>query len=129
MVLSTEKKVIHIFGDRMKECRIKLGYSAEQVAEFLHVSPATIYRYEKGDIDKLPANRLSLLAEFLCTTPAYLMGWEEESRPLEDSDILSFLSQCISDPRYEVLVRTAIKIKPEDVDQATRVLKAFNSEE
>lgn len=64
-------------GDRVKECRIKLGYSAEQVAEKLGISPATEYRYENGDINKMPAKLVAPLAEFLLTTPAYLMGWPE----------------------------------------------------
>ena len=65
-------------GDRVKECRIQLGYSAEQVAERLGISPATEYRYENGDISKMPAKLIAPLAEFLSTTPAYLMGWTEE---------------------------------------------------
>ena len=68
-------------GSRMKECRIILGYSAEQVAAKLNVSPATIYRYEKGDISKMPSQILKPLADYLLTTPGYLMGWSEEGRP------------------------------------------------
>ena len=41
-----------MIGDRIKEARQALGYSAEQVAAFLGVSPATVYRYENGDISK-----------------------------------------------------------------------------
>ena len=74
-------------GDRVKECRLKLGYSAEQVAEKLHISPATEYRYENGDISKMPAKLIAPLAEFLSTTPAYLMGWTDEGAP-DQSTIL-----------------------------------------
>ena len=68
-------------GSRMKECRMILGYSAEQVAAKLNISPATIYRYENGDISKMPSQILKPLADFLCTTPSYLMGWSDEGRP------------------------------------------------
>ena len=68
-------------GDRVKECRIRLGYSAEQVAERLGISPATEYRYENGDISKMPAKLIAPLAEFLSTTPAFLMGWSDEKAP------------------------------------------------
>ena len=64
-------------GERMKERRKSLGISAEYVAEKLGVSPATIYRYEKGDIEKMPGNVLEPISMILCTTPAYLMGWAE----------------------------------------------------
>ena len=64
-------------GQRMKARRKELGLSAETVAEKLDISPATVYRYEKGDIDKIPGDILQPLASILHTTPAYLMGWEE----------------------------------------------------
>lgn len=65
-------------GERMKQRRKELGFSAEKVAERLGVSPATIYRYERGDIEKVPGDSLGELAKILQTTPAYLMGWEEK---------------------------------------------------
>lgn len=68
-------------GERMKQRRKELGFSAEKVAERLGVSPATIYRYEKGDIEKVPGDSLGELAKILQTTPAYLMGWEEKPEP------------------------------------------------
>ena len=63
-------------GQRMKDRRKSIGLSAERVAEILGVSPATIYRYENGDIEKVPGERLGPIANALQTTPAYLMGWE-----------------------------------------------------
>lgn len=65
----------------MKKRRKEIGFSAEKVAERLGVSPATIYRYEKGDIEKVPVDVLAGLARILQTSPAYLMGWEEEPTP------------------------------------------------
>ena len=64
-------------GERMKKRRKEIGFSAEKVAERLGVSPATIYRYEKGDIEKVPADSLTEIAKILQTTPAYLMGWDD----------------------------------------------------
>ena len=68
-------------GERMKQRRKEIGLSAEKVAERLGVSPATIYRYEKGDIEKVPVDIFAELAKILQTTPAYLMGWEEKTEP------------------------------------------------
>lgn len=62
-------------GERMKKRRKEIGLSAEAVADRLGVSPATIYRYENGDIDKVPGERLAPIAAILQTTPAHLMGW------------------------------------------------------
>ena len=67
-------------GERIKERRKELGISAEHVAEKLGVSPATIYRYENGEIEKIPSNVLDGISKVLQTTPAFLMGWDAERR-------------------------------------------------
>ena len=64
-------------GERIKARRKALGMSAETLAAKLNVSPATMYRYEKGDIEKVPAAILNPLSEALQTTPEYLMGWRD----------------------------------------------------
>lgn len=66
-----------MIGEKIKELRQNAGLSAEQIAAFLKVSPATVYRYENGDISKMPAKFIKPLAEFLHTSPADLMGWDE----------------------------------------------------
>ena len=70
-------------GARIKARRKELGLSAEEIAKELSVSAATIYRYEKGDIEKLPGYILEPLSKILHTTPAYLMGWEDEAEQTE----------------------------------------------
>lgn len=70
-------------GQRMKARRKELGLSAEYIANQLNLSPATIYRYENGDIDKVPGDILEPLAAILQTTPAHLMGWDDYSNPIE----------------------------------------------
>lgn len=65
-------------GERLRVLRKQLGISADDVAKALNVSRATIFRYEKGDIEKVPGSKLEPLAKVLHTTPAYLMGWEED---------------------------------------------------
>mgnify|MGYP005793394385 CR=1 FL=1 len=65
-------------GERMKARRKSLGISADKVAEALGVSRSTIFRYEKGDIDKVPSEQLEPIARVLKTSVGYLMGWVEE---------------------------------------------------
>ena len=76
-------------GERLKLRRKEIGFSAEKVADQLGVSPATFYRYEKGDIEKVPVDSLAELAKILQTTPAYLMGWESQADQAEINDLLA----------------------------------------
>lgn len=71
-------------GERIKNRRKQLGMSAEQLAEKIGKAPATVYRYENGFISKVDSEKLMPIAEALLTTPAYLMGWEDEDTALSD---------------------------------------------
>lgn len=68
-----------VTGKRMQERRKELGISADTLAEHLGVSRSTVFRYENGDIEKVPANLLSDIAKLLRTSEAFLMGWEDTS--------------------------------------------------
>ena len=103
-------------GQRMKMRRKEIGLSAEKVAELLAVSPATIYRYENGDIDKVPGDRLAPIASALNTTPAYLMGWE-------DSDTLPSPDIAEDTIQFPVLVNVAA-----GYDQPAQVLQNWEGE-
>lgn len=64
-------------GARIKEIRKRRGLSAEKVAEMTGLSPATIYRYENGDIASMPAVNLKPIADALGVEPGDLIGWED----------------------------------------------------
>lgn len=65
-------------GKRIKNRRKDLNMSVDELATKLNKNRATIYRYEKGDIENLPIDILESLAEALNTTPQYLMGWDRK---------------------------------------------------
>lgn len=65
-------------GERIKNRRLELNLSVDEVAAKLGKNRATVYRYEKDDIKELPITVLEPLAKVLETTPADLMGWGEE---------------------------------------------------
>lgn len=65
------------FGERLKQRRLELGISAEELAKQIGKNRATIYRYEKGDIENVPIDVLDPLSEALDTTPEYLLGWSD----------------------------------------------------
>lgn len=70
-------------GERIKQRRLELDLSADDLAFELGKSRATIYRYENGDIKNMPTTILEPLADALKTTPAYLMGWTADPNDWE----------------------------------------------
>lgn len=72
-------KVNEIIRARRKE----LGLTLKQVADKLGVSESLISRYESNDVKNMGIDKLIPLAKILKTTPAYLMGWEDEKKHSE----------------------------------------------
>lgn len=75
-------------GERIKQRRMELGLSADQVAEKLNVDRTTIFRYERGAISKVPTDTLAKLAQVLYTSPTYLMGLSDETGTMSNADNL-----------------------------------------
>lgn len=65
-------------GERIKLRRKELGMNADDVAAKIGKDRATVYRYEGCKIENMPIGVLEPLAQALGTTPAYLMGWEDD---------------------------------------------------
>ena len=61
-------------GQVLSSKRKEKGISAETIAETLGVSPATIYRYENGDIEKVPVSVFIKIAEILSTSPEAMLA-------------------------------------------------------
>ena len=76
-------------GQKIKLKREQIGLSVDELAEILGKNRATIYRYESSEIEKLPTTVLEPLAKALKTTPAYLMGCEDD----KPADTLTVMPQ------------------------------------
>ncbi len=82
--------------ERIRQRRKELGLSAEDLAEALGVSRATIYRYESAVTEKLPSSVLEPLARALLTTPADLMGWKNAVAPAPTFFAAAFDRLCLA---------------------------------
>lgn len=65
-----------ILNDRIKEMRIKNGFTLANVADQLGIKEATMQRYESGEIKNIKHETIVKLAEIFNCSPSYLMGWE-----------------------------------------------------
>lgn len=85
-------------GQRIKNRRLELGLSVDELAKRLGKNRATVYRYEDDSIENLPVSVIGPLADVLHCSPAYLMGWEDINP--WTSQFLSTLNEIVreSDP-------------------------------
>ena len=73
-----------ILNERIKQRREALGMSQAELAELLGYSDrSTIAKIEKGTND-ITQSKIEAFAKVLHTTPAYLMGWENNSSVADD---------------------------------------------
>lgn len=80
-------------GERIKLRRKEIGMSADKLGEIIGKNRATVFRYEKGDIENLPLDILEPIAAALLITPQALMGWEEEKTATNNDSGMSEAKQ------------------------------------
>ena len=119
-------------GERIKQRRLELGYTADMLAKMLNKNRATIYRYESGDIENMPIDVLEPLAKALNTTPAYLMGWNDSEQSVEpkpkdgyytDPEAAEFAEYLRTRPGARMLFSAAKDISKEDLEKAVEYIE------
>lgn len=119
-------------GERIKQRRLELGYTADMLAKMLNKNRATIYRYENGDIENMPIDVLEPLAKALNTTPAYLMGWMDAEQSVEqkstdgyytDPEAAEFAEYLRTRPGARMLFSAAKDISKEDLEKAVEYIE------
>lgn len=126
-------------GERIKQRRLELGYTADALAKLLNKNRATIYRYENGDIENMPIDVLEPLAKALNTTPAYLMGWQEPhqvatstlSKQTEDyyldAETAKYAEMLRTRPEMRMLFSASRGISKEEMEEAVNYIEFIKS--
>lgn len=83
-------------GERIKFFRDKLDMTQDVLAEKIHTTKQTIYKYENNIITNIPSDKIERLAEVFGINPATLMGWETEKPNVEPVSI----GKTVSIPVY-----------------------------
>ena len=80
-------------GDRILTMRKHLGWTQEELAKRMgYKSKSTINKIEMG-INDIPQSKIVIFAKVLGTTPAYLMGWEDDTEEKPTSPTIEDLSE------------------------------------
>ena len=117
-------------GKRIKARRIEHELSAEELSELVGLSPATIYRYENGDIRKVNTTKLQAFARALKTSEAYLMGWVSENEELaeeREDDLWELRESFRRNPEMRVLFSAAKNATSKQLKQAVAILEALKA--
>lgn len=74
--------------DKLKDLRIKYGFSQKQVAELIDLSPSVVSGYETGERTPSTEKLLALSNLFQCSTD-YLLGKDNKNTSFIDLDGLT----------------------------------------
>lgn len=65
-------------GERIRKRREQMHFGLTELAEKVNITKQALYKYENDIVTNIPSNKIEELAKALNTTPAYLMGWDDE---------------------------------------------------
>lgn len=126
-------------GERIKYARERLGMSQVALADKIHVSKQTLYKYESGIITNIPSTIIEMIATATHTTPSFIMGWESidgepeiyTNRYYVNKDAAEVAQMIFEKPELRILLDAASDVKADDlkllVDMALR-LKGTNED-
>lgn len=82
-------------GELIKQRRKELKISVETIAQKLGVNKTTVYRWEKGEIEKVSTTVLKQIAEILNTEPTYFLGYPETTPTTDEPPTADALTATV----------------------------------
>lgn len=108
---------------KIKELRKAKGMTLENVADIVGVGKSTVRKWETGMIANMRRDKIGLLAQALGTTPAYLLGWEEEQKKNDiQADIILRMR---TDSLFMSAVETLYNLDREKLETINQMLNTF----
>lgn len=83
-------------GKRIKELRKIKKISGKALGDAIGKNKTTIYRYEAGLVDEIPALALKGIADVLGTTPEYLLGLNKDVHYTDTSSFSSSVGRLVT---------------------------------
>ena len=114
-------------GERIKLRREELGLSQDELAKKLgYKTRSSITKIEK-QANGLPQNKIAAIAKALNTSPAYIMGWEADSKVTSKKakPNVDFLVELDDGKKYIIEVMSSLSPKSqEELMQFAEFLKS-----
>jgi len=109
-------------NQKIKELRTKKGYTLEELGQKVGVSKSTVKKWEDGNIKNMRQNKIVSLAAALDTTPAYLLGYK-------DNTTITELTTDSTNDEFKMLIESIINTynssNDEDKEKIYNMLSAY----
>lgn len=100
---------MNVTSKRIKELREAHNMSPVELANKVGTSKSSLYRYENGEIDKMPTKVINNIANYFNVSPLYLLGMTdcptiETQRQSTENEIVT-LVQSMSEDEKQMLLK------------------------
>lgn len=133
-------KLYKIIGEMLREVRLEKGFTLEQVADFVSVTPKTIQRYETGDrrikIDTLmkmtkffDLNYYEFMREAQTKNSGEMLAKEETAAYYLNDETRKIAQEIYDNKDMRMLFDAARKTKPDVLKSYARFLMDLQNKE
>lgn len=112
-------------GERIKARREQLNMTQDELAKKVGYTSRSSVAKVEANANGMVQSKLILFANALQTTPAYLLGWEEETYTKNDA-ITDIILRLRSDNNFWAVVQNITTLTPEQLTAVETFLRAFN---
>lgn len=121
-------------GERIKLARETKNLSQTDLANACKISKQTLYKYENNIITNIPSDKIEVIANYLSTSPAYLMGWETDNKDTnnkltDDEELQEYLEELKNRSEMRMLFSLAKGATKEDVEKAVKIIEALKEDD
>ena len=126
--MRTKKKEVvdlSVVGDNIMKLRKEMGLTQEELALKLgYKSKSTINKIELG-INDISQSKIVRFAKALNTTPAHLMGWDEEELKAKNDVAVDVVMRMRTDEGFYELVKLLNTLDAARLSSVEQMLRSF----
>lgn len=109
-------------AERIKEKRLELGLTQEELGDKLGLQKSAIAKYENGRVENIKRSVIAEMAKLFNCSPAYLMGWDDNDKTEKDDE--TFVAKTDAEKRLLVMCRKVEDSSPEEKEELVNLFES-----
>lgn len=114
-------------GERIKQRREELKMTQDELAQKVGYTSRSSVAKVEANANGMVQSKLVAFANALQTTPAYLLGWDDEDAEKKNDAITDIILKLRSDSELLKVVKDVCELSPEQRSAVQNLIFAFNN--
>ncbi len=101
-----------------------------ELSKLTGIPKSTLQRYATAQTNKVPVDKVELIAKALNVEPSVLFGWttEEQAEHTEEDELLEYLEELRTRPEMKMLFKTSKHMTKEQLEGVVAMLEGFKTD-